>query len=126
GHAGAEHHRLEAPAERVDDGHGRHRGRVARVAAVAAAERGADGGGAAAVEVGVEVDDGHVGLHRGAVDVDHGGRVVQHHRGVAPGDGGTGVGAAQVLDAVLAELEAGRIGGAGGHHPGDAEGQGGQ
>src|SRR5690606_12360567 len=62
----------------------------------------------------------------GAVEVGHRGRVVQHYRRVAPGDRGAGIGAAQVLDAVLADLEAGSVGLAGGQHARDAERQGGK
>src|SRR5690606_20871422 len=73
-----------------------------------------------------QVDDGDVGLERGAVEVGHRSRVVQHHRGVAPGDRRAGVGAAQVLDAVLADLEAGSVGLAGGQHAEHAQRQGGK
>ena len=108
----------------------KHQAGVGRAGAVVVVidqhHRGADAGRAAAVEVGGQVDDGDVGLERGLVQVRHRGRVVQDDRGITPGDCGAGIGEAEVLDAVLADLEAGCVGLACGQHAEDAERQGGK
>ena len=101
-----------AQAEVADRRHERERRDdrgIARIAAVAAVERGAEGRGAAAVEFGVEVDVGGVDLEGRLREVDHRRRVVGDDRGVVLGDRGAGIGATEVLDAVLAQLEARRL-----------------
>ena len=118
---------LEVPAQRQDEGRGRHGGHVTGVAAVAAGqrllERRAGGGGAVTGEGVGQVDRGDVGLQRALGEGRHDGRVVDHDRSVALGGGRTGHRAALRLDAVFLQLEGGGMHVAVGQHARNAEGQ---
>ena len=100
---------FEAATQRYDDGHRRHRLRAARIAAIAAVDRGAECAGRRTRELGGQVDHGHVDLDRGLVEVGHRRRIVGDHRRVVIGHRGARVGATQVLDAVFTKLEARRL-----------------
>ena len=120
---------LQVAGERQDEGHGRNRGQVAGVAAVAALERllqrAARGGVAAAFEFKGQVDGGDVELEGLLVEGRHQRRVVGNRRSVTGGRCRTGHRAALGLDAVLAQLECRAVGRTGRRDAGNGQRQGG-